>query len=120
MRTTFRDLPGIDQVRARFIEMLKERKTMIASYAIAAWGSKTLVDTQKNLVAAQTILHQIAGSAGSLGFHALGQSAKDCEDEITKHLESAAANLPNCPAEIVHHFDVFIADCQNLLDVQLK
>jgi HPt (histidine-containing phosphotransfer) domain-containing protein len=63
-------LPGLDRVRDRFLTMLEDRKTNIASHAIAAWEADCVEDICAHLAAAQSILHQIAGSAGSLGFAA--------------------------------------------------
>lgn len=115
MRDIVKELPGLERVRTRFLSMLADRQEMIASHALAAWEEDTLDGINGNLAAAQSILHQIAGTAGSLGFPELGQSARDCENEIIEHLEGPDADLAICPGEIIHHIDVFVTDCRALL-----
>ena len=66
------ELPGLDRVRNRFLEMLVPRQEQIAAHAVAAWDGETVEEITGNLASAQAILHQIAGTAGSLGFVDLG------------------------------------------------
>ena len=70
------ELPGIERIRKRFVEMLDERQTLIATHGLAAWDGTTVDEIKGNLASAQAILHQIAGSAGSLGFEELGRLAR--------------------------------------------
>tara|TARA_R110002049_G_scaffold44333_6_gene130163 strand:- start:21207 stop:21566 length:360 start_codon:yes stop_codon:yes gene_type:complete len=116
MKDMVAELPGLDRIRKRFIEMLGERQAQIANHGLAAWDGVTLEDINGNLAAAQAILHQIAGSAGSLGFHELGQAARACEAEILEHLDGPDADLAICPGEMIFHLDSFVAQCRTEIE----
>ena len=115
MKDTIGELPGIDRVRERFLIMLKDRADLIAAHAIAAWESETLEGVNDNLAAAQGKLHQIAGTAGTLGFGDLGGQARDCEMMIISHLQSEEADLAICPEDIVDALGLFIVSSDALL-----
>jgi HPt (histidine-containing phosphotransfer) domain-containing protein len=112
------ELPGIDRVRGRFLDMLEQRQSAIAAHALAAWDGSSLEDINGNLAAAQAVLHQIAGSAGSLGFPDLGKAARHCETEIIAHLEGPDADLAICPGELIYHLDRFVSDCRAVISEQ--
>lgn len=112
------ELPGIDRIRTRFIEMLKERQAAIAEHALTAWESYELNEINNNLMGARTILHQIAGTAGSLGFDSLGSEARACELEIDAHLGGPDADLALCPAELIFHMDHFVQSSEALIAAQ--
>jgi HPt (histidine-containing phosphotransfer) domain-containing protein len=118
MKDMVKELPGLDRVRGRFLTMLEDRQERIAQHALMAWEGETLEQINGNLASAQAILHQIAGTAGSLGFAELGQSARASETEIIAHLEGPDADLAICPGELIYHIDIFVADCRDLLDQQ--
>lgn len=115
MKDMVTELPGLTRVRARFIEMLGPRQEQIALHAIAAWDGKVAEDINENLNAAKAILHQIAGSAGSLGLNDLGEKAHICENEIIAHLKSPEANQAECPGHLINNIDLFLEDCRKLL-----
>ena len=71
-----------------------------------------------NLASAQAILHQIAGSAGSLGFEELGRLARQCETQIVEHLAGPRAERADCPIEIISELDGFVAHCRQQIDAQ--
>jgi HPt (histidine-containing phosphotransfer) domain-containing protein len=104
------------RVRARFIGMLQDRQETIAGHAVAAWDARSVEDISGHLRAAQAVLHQIAGTAGSLGFPDLGTKAHVCENEIIDHLNSPDSRKPRCPDEIIFNLDQFLQDCQVVLD----
>ncbi|MEP5173949.1 Hpt domain-containing protein [Sulfitobacter dubius] len=110
------ELPGIERIRKRFVEMLAERQTQIASHGLAAWDATTVEEIKGNLASAQAILHQIAGSAGSLGFEELGRMARKCETQIVDHLAGPSANRADCPIEIISELDGFVAQCRKEID----
>ena len=112
------EMPGLEQVRARFIDMLRGRQEKIATHAIGAWEGESLEDINGNLVGAQSLLHQISGSAGSLGFAALGNEARHCEEAIITHLDGPTANLAACPGEMIIKLDNFLTSCRMLLEQQ--
>ena len=110
------ELPGIERIRKRFVEMLDERQTLIATHGLAAWDGTTVDEIKSNLASAQAILHQIAGSAGSLGFEELGRLARKCETQIVEHLAGPRANHADCPIEIISELDGFVAHCRQEID----
>ncbi len=112
------ELPGLDRIRDRFIEMLADRQTMIAHHALLAWEGETVEAVNENLYAAQCVLHQIGGTAGSLGFDVLGKDARTCEMEIIAHLEGPDADLAICPGDLIYHVDNFVGSCRALLDLK--
>ena len=62
------ELPGLDRIRFRFLDLLTERKVLVAQHALAAWDGETADDINENLEAACSILHQISGTAGTVGY----------------------------------------------------
>ena len=111
-------LPGIDRIRSRFLEMLKTRQISIAEYTLVAWESHELEEVNGALVSARTLPHQIAGTAGSLGFEDLGNEARSIETEIDEHLNGPDADLAICPGPLFFHLDGFVQLCQTVLDAQ--
>lgn len=107
-------MPGLDRIRDRFVELLEDRKTAIAQHALAAWDGETAEEINVNLEDARSILHQIAGTAGTVGFPHLGELAQQCEHEIIAHLEGAYADLAICPGEIIWRIDAFVECCGSL------
>lgn len=118
MTKAMAELPGIDRIRRRFIEMLSERQMQIASHGLAAWDGKTVDEINSNLAGAQAILHQIAGSAGSLGFDDLGKAARNCEIRIVDHLAGPDADLAILPVELISGLDSFVAICRQEIEAQ--
>ena len=110
-------MPGIERIRTRFLEMLRDRQIAIAEYAIIAWESYELDEINGSLESARTLLHQIAGTAGSLGFEDLGHEARNVETEIDAHLSGADADLAICPGALIFHMDNFVQLCQSLIEV---
>ncbi|MGC1504475.1 MAG: Hpt domain-containing protein [Sulfitobacter sp.] len=112
MTDTAEKLPGIERIQQRFLSLLEERQTNIAHHVLAAWDGTDLSETANHLEAAQGILHQISGSAGSLGFHDLGQAARDGENAIIAHLADASSEL----IEVMKLIENFVGLGQALLD----
>lgn len=109
-------IPGIEQVKFRFLEMLHERQKNIAAHAVSAWDGKSSEEINEHLSGAQKILHQISGTAGSLGFATLGDAASFCENEILVHLASPEAQDATCPGGLIVQLDQFVVDCCALLE----
>jgi len=116
MTAAFDMLPGLQRVRDRFIALLKDRQLLIARHTLAAWDGVTAQEVNENLHAVQHILHQIAGSAGSIGLAELGEQAQECEMLINSHLESAHVDKPRCPEHVAAALGQFVAECQVLTD----
>lgn len=108
------ELPGLDRVRLRFLDLLVERKISIAQHALAAWDGETAEDINAHLESARSILHQIAGTAGTVGYPDLGATAQHCEAQIIAHVEGPYADLAVCPGEIIWFIDTFVEACDNL------
>ncbi|MFT6676359.1 MAG: HPt (histidine-containing phosphotransfer) domain-containing protein [Sulfitobacter sp.] len=108
------ELPGMEKVRARFIDLLNDRREHIAHHAVAAWDSATPEDRKGNLSAAQATLHQIAGTAGSLGFAPLGDAARACEIRIISHLEESNGAPQHCPNDLIIQLDQFVEQCHGI------
>lgn len=107
-------MPGLDRIRDRFIELLDSRKTSIAQHALAAWDGENTDFINENLEQARSILHQIAGTAGTVGFPELGATALMCEEQIIAHLEGPYADLAVCPGEIIWCIDTFVEACTTI------
>lgn len=118
MRELADALPGIERIKLRFLDLLEERQSKIAHHALAAWKSTDSKETRENLEMAQATLHQIAGTAGSLGFGPLGQTAHDCEVAIIAHLEYLTGDTVDIPTTIMSQMDTFVSMSQKLLKDQ--
>ena len=116
MKDTADFLPGMERVKSRFLEILHDRQKSIATHAIGAWEGETSDDINEHLSSAQKILHQISGTAGSLGFATLGDAASFCENAILVHLASPAAQEATCPGDLIVQLDQFVVDCCALLE----
>lgn len=103
------------KIKVRFLDLLESRQFDIASHALAAWNAQTTEQADRHLGAARDILHQIAGSAGSLGFGPLGQAARECESSIIYHLANRVPDTAPCPHRVIEQLDSFMSVSQNLL-----
>jgi len=110
------EMPGLDRIRDRFVDLLADRKVSIAQHALAAWDAETAEEININLENARNILHQIAGTAGTVGFPQLGETAHQCETQIIAHLEGPYADLAICPGGIIWFIDTFVEACGVLPD----
>lgn len=115
MKNMAEALSGIEKIKIRFLDLLEERQGVIAHHALVAWENTDPKVVRSHLEAAQSTLHQIAGSAGSLGFDSLGLVARDCENEIVIHLEGPNGNRAPFPVEIIGRIDAFVSMSQFLL-----
>lgn len=108
-------LPGIEIIKSRFLVLLKERQCVIAGHALAAWEGTDQDKVRSHLNAVQSTLHQISGSAGSLGFVSLGLAAHECENKLIAHLEGPNGNSVPFPIEVMGQMDAFVSLSQSLL-----
>ena len=115
MTAIAQQLPGLDRIRDRFVDLLEDRKSSIAQHVLTAWDGETTDEINGNLVSARNILHQIAGTAGTVGFHDLGTTAHQCEAQIIAHLEGPYADLAICPGEIIWRIDTFVEACATII-----
>ncbi len=115
MNGTLDMVSGLEKIRGRFLDLLKTRQQNIAHHAVLAYDSTTIEDVNTNLAAARDILHQIAGTAGSLGFEKLGISARHCENEIVTHLNTPNDELTLCPDGLLVQLDDFVGQCRSII-----
>lgn len=78
-------LPGLDRIRARFLEMLVERLGEIDRLCDSTVSGLSPRDALEQV---QMILHKIAGTAGTLGMGTLGETARTGENTIIAFLGS--------------------------------
>lgn len=103
------ELPGLNGIRSRFLSLLAERQAYIAKHTVAAWESDNAADQCANLEAAQNVLHQLSGSAGSLGFNDLGQAARRCEEAIIDHTMRHHGTYHQLPESFLEMLDEFVS-----------
>ncbi len=115
MSMVSQELSGLDRIRTRFLHLLKERQANVAQHAMLAWESDDAATKRSNFQEAQMTLHQIAGTAGSLGFGDLGQTARECEDLIITYLDGPAFADNVLLNEIFTNLDAFVSKSQNLI-----
>lgn len=115
MTALAQQMPGMDRIRLHFVDLLDDRKTSIAQHALAAWDGEDTETINTNLEAARNILHQIAGTAGTVGFPSLGTTAQQCEAQIIAHLEGPYADLAICPGGIIWCIDTFVEACDAIV-----
>ena len=108
------ELPGLERIRGRFVQLLNTRKSRIAHHALAAWDAKNANDITANLEEARSILHQISGTAGTVGYPDLGILAQQCEARIIAHTEGPDARTAVCPDEIIWSIDSFVEACDTV------
>jgi len=107
MKNASEILPGIQKVRDRFLDMLGERQTQLATHIVGTWDSRVGADVVRELEAAGSILHKIAGSAGSLGFSELGARARKCEELIVATLQGQV-DCPDLSDDLLLELDAFV------------
>lgn len=110
-------LPGIERIKVRFLNLLAERQAAIAHHAVSAWESDDPAVRRTNLTNAQNLLHQISGTAGSLGFGSLGENARRCEGAILEYF-ARDANCAVLDESIICDIDAFVVDSQTILAEQ--
>lgn len=80
-------MPGLERIRARFMDMLVERLNEIDRLCDPAVSGLSPRDALEQV---QMILHKIAGTAGTLGLTVLGDTARTGENTIIAFLGSGA------------------------------
>ena len=84
MTRVLREMPELLRIRERFVEMHHDRHDRLEELLEA---TRRDVDAEAALLETRRILHKIAGTAGTLGFAALGTSAREVEYLIDTHLD---------------------------------
>lgn len=107
--------PGLERVKMRFLAMLQDREQQIAQHNLLTRNAKSEVEVTENLSGSRNILHQISGTAGSLGFAELGSFARDCENAIIYCLEQPEGQSVKERDLVLDAIDGFVEDCRNLI-----
>lgn len=77
---------GLGRIRKQFLARLFDRREQILWNTLRAGEANTFAERQTYLAAVRDILHQIAGTAGTLGFPDFGASARRIENNIDEFL----------------------------------
>jgi len=108
-------LPGLERIKDNFLSLLVERQAEIAENALAAWESTDADGQALKLKTVQNLLHQITGSAGTLGFGELGSVAQKAEGAIIAYLEGNDRSNAAIPHTLLAEIDGFVSVSQSLL-----
>ena len=100
---------GLGRIRVHFLEKLPERRRLILQHALAAAEAQTTDAQMTELMAARGVLHQIAGTAGTLGFVQLGAAARAIEVRI----DNFDPNEDTTP--LLEELLGFADDCETIL-----
>lgn len=73
---------GLDRIRDRFLVQLVDRRELILRDTLSAVETDDPIQACKHLNAVSDVLHQIAGTAGTLGFAKFGLKARAIEQKI--------------------------------------
>ena len=91
MRQTAELSQGLNRIRNQFLARLFDRRQQILWYTRKAGEANTPKESQKHLAEVRNILHQIAGTAGTLGFADFGSTARQIENDIDVYLSESPA-----------------------------
>ncbi|MBT8412498.1 MAG: Hpt domain-containing protein [Octadecabacter sp.] len=90
---------NLKPIRARFISVLTERQKEIVTCVESAM--QTPEKATAELVTIESILHKIAGTAGTLGFSDLGDRARAIENLILTVRKTGGDSSPELWIDIV-------------------
>lgn len=105
---------GLARVRAKFLTMVIERRARVATCADIA-RVRDLEDATEALEEAGHLLHQLAGTSGTLGFVPLGQAARIGTDEIRRALAEHRQGIKHSTPPLVMLLDAFVQECDAVL-----
>jgi hypothetical protein len=108
-------LPGLEAVRAKFLAKLRERQAAVHRHAMNLQAAGSGAAAHADLLAAQDVLHQVAGTAELLGYGALGQCAQDCDTHLTELVEGPGAQASGIPQDLIGQMQRFVALCRDVL-----
>jgi len=101
------ELPGLSQIRSRFLGRL-DQKILVLEDLLEILESGALEAASEAAFEAQRALHSIAGSAGTLGFLALGAKAQSAEAEIIAYREQKLTSVSQLKQAIEDFLDEVI------------
>ena len=100
---------GLTRIRNQFLDRLIDRRDVILKNILDASEESDRALCAESLIAARQVLHQIAGTAGTLGYGKLGHDARHLEDLLTNCLTDG---LSDDGLDLVV---AFAADCDAIL-----
>ena len=84
---------GLSRIRNQFLARLFDRRQQILWNTLKAEKASDPVESHKHLTAVRDILHQIVGTAATLGFAEFGFSARQIENDIDVFLEGSEGSF---------------------------
>ena len=84
---------GLSRIRNQFLARLIDRRQQIVLSTLKAGEASDPADANKHLTAVRDILHQIAGTAATLGFAEFGSSARQIESSIDVFLANSEGSF---------------------------
>lgn len=116
MKATDSTLPGLERIRAHFLERLATSYQELSTCVIDALNTANPDSAGRSLTKASTILHKISGSAGSLGFEELGDAARRCEASVLGYLDTSTRHDKKRLEDVAFNISDFVYDCIIVLD----
>jgi len=107
------ELPGLSQIRSRFLARL-DQKILVLEDLLEILESGASEPPGEMASQAQRALHSIAGSAGTLGFTALGARAQNAEAEIIRFSEQKLTSVAKIKRSIEDFLDEVIRTAAGL------
>ena len=83
---------GLARIRQQFVSRLTERRARMLKHILDAANDADEATRHAHLAAARYVIHQIAGTAGTLGFVKLGVDARRLENMIDTNLDGEMSN----------------------------
>ena len=107
--------PGLEALRSQFASSLDTRISDIDRHRRAASTASSASERCRALESACSVLHQIAGTAGVLGFDAVGQAARACENALIAYLDGPDAASATCPTVTLQDLERFVLETRETL-----
>ena len=104
---------GLYRIRAQFLQKLMERRENLLSSALEASEAEDPHDIALHLNAVKDILHQIAGTAGTLGFIDFGLEARRIENNIIEMLRDTDDHVVS--PELIHDLIAFAQTAEEIM-----
>ncbi|MGR3271614.1 Hpt domain-containing protein [Thalassococcus profundi] len=99
---------SFEKIKLRFIGLLKEQTDQISKASVSI---RQTPPNHSDLIVIRDIAHRIAGTAGTLGFHTLGQQAGKTEDLIRRR-DALGSKIDDDVMKAVAHLLEVCESCQ--------
>lgn len=105
---------GLAIVRRRFAATLPQRAIVLARLQRQLDGGVEQINIEESRI----VLHQISGTAATLGFADLGDCARDCEESIERYREGQPLQRAALQSGLKSVLEQIDAACLALEDLQ--